>query len=338
MPRPVGIPDWVYPGTEILNSARERWMIMTIEYRAETRQHSAFLQPLQGTSSRPNGTGWWHSVEDVAVRFHPHAPPPHPAIQASELRDYAHRGLINVGRFFQGPEEAEVFLADPGAVIVQSTMTGPLHLGGIEIPAGERVFLHCPEWEGSFVQLDGEHEMQVAINGAPAMPYLVREINVNGGTRFVLEPVDVAVVEPPDEPDAAPATPSFLDLSQDVTHYEATLRQALSPLPNSAQLLADFMMGFNQVGAVMTDALRMVGTMMQHVANGLTPEQLASLSSDELREKIIQLVQPKPPARRVSVWERLAEMKRGPDVVPGGAGTLRQTLDLDTTPDAEPEL
>ncbi len=214
MPRPAEIPDWMYPGTTVRDMHRESWLIEAVQFRGAEGFH-VHLKPLG------RGISGWFPVEYVARRYHPSQVSRYPTIYASELRDLAYRGLINVA-----------------------------------------------------IQFEEEQFMMVSLDGQRAMPYIVREINVNEGTRLVLEPQEVMEIDPDERID--------LDLQGGV----------------------DAAIGRNP-----------------------PPWEV---------EPPPPTVEPEP-VRLVSVWERIAEMKRGPGAGPGGQPRASDPHS-DTTPGADPEV
>ncbi len=176
MPRPVEFPEWLYPGTQIRDINRQTWMIETITYRGVDGFH-IFLSPLG------RGVPGWFPVDWVVRRYHPSNPSQHPAVHPTELRDLAYRGLIHVT-----PAQEAGFPSDN--VVVHSIIEDPLELPGLTIPAHGRLLVHCPGWQGNFHQVERERDMMVSFDGAPAMPYSVREVQVDCVPQLVLESID----------------------------------------------------------------------------------------------------------------------------------------------------
>lgn len=249
MPRPADIPDWMYPGTAVVDRQGGRWLIESIQFREQEGLH-AFMKPLG------RGIAGWFPVPFVAHRYHPSEVSRYPTISAIRLRDYAYRGLISVTRS-NDPRT-------PDLVEVRAEPERDVTLDGIEIRENDIVLLRCPDWEGMFMQIEGEQTMMVSFDGHRAMPYIVREVIIDEGARFVLEQVDLFddMAEP--ELDEAPVVPS--------------------PPPVRTE----------------TPAIE-------------------------------------EPVRRISVWDRLAEMKRGPNAGQGGKPNAPDPQPT-TTPQPESEV
>ena len=64
-----------------------------------------------------------------------------------------------------------------------------------------------------------------------------------------------------------------------------------------------------------------------------------AVGSEELEPTPVQETLPEPaaPTRRISVWERIAALRneKGPDAIPGGAGTGRGAHIFNTTDDGD---
>jgi hypothetical protein len=220
-------------------------------------------------------------------------------VSQAELLALANNGLVDV-----------VPSATPEEVVVTSAINEVVRIPGIEFPPDEGVRVHCPGWEGTYVHigLQGENEMMVSFDGAPPMPYLVREIHVDAGARLVLSPVEVFDVIDPNE--QVPLPPQI-------------------PTPQNPALqveLPSLTLQFPQL------APELVTTITNAIAEGRDPFVALAREHPELAglEEI-----PMEPVRRLSHWERLAQMKRGLVRTPGGTGVNDQALDPDSNPRAD---
>ncbi len=304
MPRPEAIPDWMYPGTEVRDEQNRSWTIQSIEYR-EGSDHSwdyyCFLRAREGTSVEGFSVNWVIAHYD-AIPF-PHAVP---TILPAELREYVYRGLINVMAY------------EPDMVLVTSATNATIDLHGVSIPSGQQAIIRSPGWEGISLHLGGENTMMVAFDGAQPMPFRVVEIDIGQTTRYVLETIPtggLTTVPLTGFDVTAPITADAFYDQQGVVQYV----QRVAP---STSVTLD-MGAVNETLGMVNQLLNGALATLTSIGRALVQKQLEASAAA-----------PEPPTRRLSHWERLAEMKRGPDAIPGGAGT-HQGLGMDTTPDDE---
>ncbi len=339
MPRPPEIPDWMYPGTRIRDMHGQFWMIDGLQFRGREGHH-AFLKPLG------RGIAGWFPVDMVARTYHPTDVSRFPRIADVELLTLVWQGLVNVVPAQGGALTVES-LDD---VIVHNITNEVVEFPGVEFPPGVDVRVHCPGWDGIYMQLHEPEQRMVTFDGSSPTPYLVHEIQVGGGVRMVLEAQGWPEL-PASEPESTFAT------------FVSVVSQGLRgspPLAVEGQDLSTWPVEYEpgQVSIqTILDILRTPLDTALPLNLTFTREEFERLrttvaSSEDAAvwaeiERLCVPADPPPPepvpepfqGRRVSCWERIAaqrgQYKKEPDAILGGARTGRQAHLFDTTDDED---